>query len=367
MKKVALVHDFLLYYGGAEKTLGVLSSIFPDAPIFTLLKKEKMVEEYFSRQKVRDSFLGKAPGFLRDRHKYLLPLMPTAVEAFNLRDFEIVVSSSSAFAKGVVVKPKTKHVCYMHCPMRYVWDWHHEYLQEQKLKSKAKLATRFFLNYLRMWDRASAERVDFFVANSRFTADRIKKYYRKESVVVYPPVSVEKFTPTKENSGYFLSVCRLSQYKNVKLIVDVFQKLKLPLVIAGDGEQRAELEKIAKNNHLIKVLGWVPEEKLRKLYQHARAFVCASEDDFNISAVEAMAAGKPVVALRKGGVVETVQEGITGEFFDFAQVEIMADGIRRFIENEKKYDHLKIRSRAEEFSEERFKKQFGEYIQDLRV
>jgi glycosyltransferase involved in cell wall biosynthesis len=250
--------------------------------------------------------------------------------------------------------------------MRYVWDWHHEYLQEQKLKGKVKLLVRIILNYLRMWDRASAERVDFFVANSRFTADRIKKYYRKESVVIYPPVSVERFVPSKEHSGYFLSVCRLSQYKRVKLIVDVFQKLKLPLVIVGDGEQRVELEKITKNSHLIKVLGWVPEEKLIKLYQNARAFVCASEDDFNISAVEAMSAGKPVIALRKGGVVETVQEGVTGEFFDFAQVEIMADGIRRFIENEKKYDHLKIRSRAEEFSEERFKIQFKEYIDKIR-
>lgn len=361
--KIAIVHDFLLYYGGAEKVLEEISSLFPKAPIFVLLENNKMAEKYFPQKEIIGSFLQKAPKFLRRRHKYLLPLMPTAAETFDLRDYDVVVSSSSAFAKGVVVKPKTKHICYMHCPMRYVWDWSYEYVQEQRLKGKAKLFTRFFLNYLRMWDRASADRVDHFVANSQFTAERIKKYYRRDSDVIYPPVSVEKFSPIKENDGFFLSVCRLSGYKRVKLIVDVFQKLKLPLVVVGEGNQRCELEKMTQGDPMIKIIGWVDEAKLIKLYERSRAFVCASEDDFNITAVEAMAAGKPVIALRKGGVVETVQEGVTGEFFDAPQMEIMADGVRRFIENEGNYDCLKIRLRAEEYSQKRFKSQFKDYVE----
>ena len=362
---VALVHDFLKYYGGAEGTLKEISSLFPEAPIFTVLGNPGISKAYFGDKEVHTSFLRKAPQFLQKRHKFLFPLMPTAVETFNLRDFDVVISSSSAFAKGVVVKPKTKHICYTHCLMRYVWDWNHEYIEEQKLGGKAKLLTRFFLNYLRMWDRASADRVDHFIANSHYTASRIKKYYRKDSYVIHPPVDVEKFQPQKQHEGYFLSVGRLSAYKRNKLIIEAFNKLKLPLVIVGAGEEKEQLEKLTESNKSIKILGWLPDEKLRKIFQHARAFVCASEDDFNITAAEAMAAGKPVVALRKGGVVETVQEGVTGEFFDVPQLEIMADGVRRFIENEDQYDHLKIRSRAEEFSAERFKREFKEHIDEL--
>ncbi|MEA2007423.1 MAG: glycosyltransferase [Patescibacteria group bacterium] len=365
MKKIALVHDFLQYWGGAETTLDVVGNIFPDAPIFTLLQDENLTKKHFQDKDIQVSFLQKAPNFLKKRHKYLFPLMPTAVETFNLRDFDVVISSSSAFAKGIIVKPKTTHICYMHAPMRYVWDWHHEYMQEQRLGNKVRLLTRFFLNYLRMWDRASSERVDYFVANSKYTSLRIKKYYRRNSKVIYPPVKVDNFVAQKENGGFFLAVGRLSAYKRIKLIVEVFNKLKLPLVVVGDGQLREELEKMTERNKNIKILGWLPADKLRKLYSHARAFVCACEDDFNITVVEAMASGKPVVALRRGGVMETVQEHVTGEFFDAPQVEIVADGIRRFIENENSYDYEKIRARAEEFSEERFKKEFKEYVEEV--
>ena len=363
MKNIAFVHDFLLYHGGAESTLSVMSEIFPKAPIFTLLQNKEFVKNNFSQQKVESSFLQKAPKFFLKRHRILSPMMPTAIETFNLRDFDIVISSSSAFAKGIVVKPKTKHFCYMHAPMRYVWDWSHEYLEEQKLKGKTKLLTRFLLSYLRMWDRASAERVDKFIANSKYTARRIKKYYRKESEVIYPPVDIEKFCPQKKHDDYFLTVGRLSPYKRTKLIADAFIKLKLPLVIVGDGQERELLENVAKENKNIKVLGWVDEQEITKLYQNARAFVCASEDDFNITVIEAMAAGKPAIVLRKGGTAETVIEGKTGEFFDVPQVEILADGVRRFIENEHKYNHLDIRKHAEQFSKEVFKRKLTEFIE----
>ncbi len=373
-KRIALVHDFLLYYGGAEATLKSISEIFSEdqgnyqSEIFTILKNKKIAREIFPNQKVYSSFLQKWPKFIRKRHKLMTPFMPVAVETFDFRDYDMVISSSSAFAKGMVVKPKTTHVCYMHAPMRYVWDWHHEYIEENKLKGEVKFFTRLLLNYLRMWDRASADRVDHFIANSKYTQKRIKKYYRKDSTVIYPPVDVSKFTPQKENMGYFLAVGRLSPYKSMKLLVDVFDKLKLPLVIVGDGEERKELEKMVEGNKHIRIMGWVEDEKLAKLYENARAFVSVSLDDFQITTVEAMAAGKPAIVLKKGGTAETVVEGVTGEFFDVAQLEIVADGIRRFIEKDERgvYDYKKIRERAEEFSKARFEKEMREFIEGIK-
>lgn len=365
--KIALVHDFLLYWGGAESVLKNLAELYPGAPIYTLLKNDELVKKYFADNEVQASFLEKFPAWWKKRHKLLFPMMPSAVESFDLREYDLVISSSSAFAKGIVVKSKIPHVCYMHAPMRYVWDWGHEYLEEQRLKGKSKLMLRFFLNYLRMWDRASAQRPDHLIANSKYTAQRIQKYYRREAEVIYPPVNVEKFTAQKENEGYFLTVGRLSAYKRVDLIIDVFKKLNLPLVIVGDGQERERLQKMVGSGDQIRILGWMEDEKLVKLYQNARAFVCASVDDFNITAVEAMAAGKPVIALRQGGVTEIVIEGETGEFFDSAKMEIAADGVRRFIENENNYDHLRIRQRAEKFSKERFQENFISHIDSLKV
>jgi glycosyltransferase involved in cell wall biosynthesis len=331
--------------------------------VYTLLADEKIAKKYFSDVEIEESFLKKAPVFLKKRHKYLFPLMPTAVETFNLRDYDVVISSSSAFAKGIVVKPKTSHICYMHAPMRYVWDFNAEYLEQQKLKGKAKFATRLLMNYLRIWDRTSAERVDVFVANSNYTAQRIKKYYRKQAQVIYPPVDVGKFKPQANNEGYFLTVGRLSPYKRSRLMIDVFTKLKLPLVVVGVGQEYQELKKITADKPNIKLIGWIEDEKLVRLYQNARAFVCASEDDFNITAVEAMAAGKPVIALRKGGTSETVLEGITGEFFDVPQMEIMADGIRRFIEREQSYDHMTIREHAKQYDKNEFKNKMYKVVE----
>ena len=367
---IVLVHDFLLYYGGAERVLKELSDIYKEAPICTLMKNEKnkeLVEKFkMSDDKVvKTSFLQKFPKFLRKRHKWLVPFMPTAVETFDLRDYDVVISSSSAFAKGVVVKSKVLHICYMHAPMRYVWDWNREYLEENKLRGRMKLFTRLFLNYLRMWDRISVERPDYLIANSKYTAVRIKKYYRRKAIVIYPPVDVEKYIPRKENAGYFLTVGRLVPYKRIDLLIQVFQKIKLPLIIIGDGPDKKKLEKMVKNNKLIKVLGWVSDEKKIKLFEQARAFVMATEDDFNITAVEAMAAGKPVIALEKGGVIETVQAGVTGEFFQIASMELIADAVGRFVENENSYDYLQIRKRAEEYSSEIFRGKIKEFVDDV--
>jgi len=191
--KVALVHDFLNQYGGAERVLLTLHEMFPEAPIYTLLYDPAKMRGKFKGADIRPSFLQKFPKFLKKRHKWLLPLMPTAPETFNLRDFDLVISSSSAFAKGIIVKPKTIHICYCHSPMRYSWDWNEKYLDEQGLGSKRRILARLLLNYVRMWDRVAADRVDFFIANSSATKAKIKKYYGRESAVVYPPVEMGSF------------------------------------------------------------------------------------------------------------------------------------------------------------------------------
>ena len=242
MKKVALVHDFLTSYGGAESVLKELGDIYPVAPVYSMLQDKKVLDEFgekwISGRDLQNSFLQKFPKFLKKRKKFLLPLMTVAPETYNLRDFDLVISSSGAFSKGIIVKPKTTHICYMHSPMRYVWDWYHDYLEENRLKGKMKLFTRFVLNYVRMWDRSSAQRPDFLVANSNYTARRVKKYYGRDSRVIYPPVKIDDIESQKENAGYFMVVARLSAYKRIDVIVNAFQKLGLPLVIVGDGSER---------------------------------------------------------------------------------------------------------------------------------
>lgn len=368
--QIALVHDFLAGFGGAEETLRSLAEIFPQAPIFTLLcDREKIKKEgaWLKGKDVRESFLGKMPRFLKRRKKWLLPLMPTAPETFDLRDFDLVLSSSSGFAKSLVVKPKTLHLCYMHSPMRYVWDWSREYLEENRLRGKSKLLVRFFLNYLRLWDRSSAQRPDFLIANSQYTARRIKKYYARDSRVIYPPVRIEDFSPTNQNEGYFLVVARLSAYKRIDLLIEVFQKLNLPLKIVGEGDQRELLEEKIRlgKNQKIELLGWTDRATLIKLYQNARAFVFAAEEDFGMALVEALAAGKPVIALRQGGAEEIVKENQNGIFFDFAELELIADGIRRFIEKEKDFDPLVIRQTVEKFSDQRFRREILALVEEV--
>lgn len=370
--KVALVHDFLVDFGGAEEVLKVLTEIFPRAPIFTLLCDKKKIQKnavWLKDKEIHASFLEKIPAFLKKRKKWLLPLMPTAPETFDLRDFDLVISSSSGFAKSLVVKPKTIHFCYLHSPMRYVWDWSREYLEENYLKGKSKLLVRLFLNYLRLWDRSSAFRPDFLIANSQYTARRIQKYYSRESQLIYPPVKLSDFSVKKENDGYFLTVARLSAYKRIDLLIDVFQKLDLPLKIVGDG---AEFDNLAKKiaegkNKKIELLGRVDRKELVSLHQNSRAFIFSAEEDFGLVMVEALACGKPVIALRQGGALEIIKEGENGVFFDDPKLEVIVDGVRRFIEIEQRFDPNKIQKTAEKFSSERFEKELLDFIEQKMV
>ena len=386
--KVALVHESLTHLGGAERVLAELHQLFPEAPIYTLYHDEQVVQTLFPDADVRLSFLRHFPRVIRRHERLFLPTLPVVPETFDLSEYDVAISSASAFAKGVVTRPGTLHICYCHSPTRYLWDWYPSLLDEYRTRGFTRAALVVLLHYLRLWDQTAARRVDRFVTNSFATQGRIKKYYGRDAEVIYPPVDVERFTPhlstvgpeglpvrpavapwkgagfipTRENTGYFLVVSRLSPYKRVGLVVNTFHKLELPLVVAGEGRERRHLERLAGPRTSFR--GFVPDVELPALYAGARAIIFPGEDDFGIVPVEAMAAGKPVIAYRRGGALETVIEGVTGEFFDEPLDAVLAETIRQFLEKEATYDPLVIRRHAEQFSRARFRSSFVRFVEE---
>jgi len=358
--KIAIIHDFLVQYGGAERVLEVLSEMFPDAPIYTLLYDKEKMGDRFVRQEIRTSYLQKFPKFLKKRYRWLLPFFMVVPETFDLREFDLVISSTGAWSKGIVTRLNTIHISYLHSPMRFVWDYNEKYLKEER---KRCFLTRIFLSYVRMWDKLASERPDYLISNSKYTQERIRKYYRRESTVIYPPAFAEASASKHADSRYFLIVSRLSPYKKVDLAVEAFNKLGLPLVIIGEGKQKKHLQKMAREN--IKILGFVDDQKLSEYYANARAFIFPADDDFGMTMVEAMGNGVPVIAYRKGGALEIIEEGRTGEFFDAQTPEVLADGVRRFIAKEKDYKSEDVTSRAKEFSKERFKEEFSGFVEKI--
>lgn len=359
-QRVALVHDYLLSLGGAERVLLAIAARFPGAPIHTLLYRPDTMALYFPPETIVPSFLQRLPSFLRHRPRYLSLLLPIAAESFDLRDYSLVISSSSAFAKGVITRARTIHVCYCHSPMRYGWDAAHAYPNDSRTNPALRPLARLTQHYLRLWDRAAAERVHEFAANSRTVAERIRKYYRRDAAVIYPPVDVDAYRVAGADDGYFLIVSRLVPYKRIDVAIQAFNKLQLPLVIVGEGPERKRLEGLADKH--ITFRGWQSEERKRELFERSSACVFPGEDDFGITAVEAMAAGKPVLAYRAGGVMESVVEGVTGEFFDDLTPEVLADGVRRLRRNKASYNPTLIRRRAEEFRRERFEREFTDFL-----
>jgi len=351
--KIALIHDYLIAYGGAEKTLKVLTEIFPKAEVYTLFYNPDVLNKLKigTGKKIKTSFLQKFPKFFRKHYQLLLPFMPIAAETLDFRDFDMVISSSHSFAKGIITRPKTIHICYCYSPTRYLWD---------------QARSRSFLHYFRIWDRQAAERVDHFIAISKTIRNRIKKYYKRDSIVIYPPVEISRPKADQPRAGkheFYLIVSQLRKYKRIDLAIDAFNKLGLELVIVGEGPERKKLQRRAKNN--IKFLGWQPDEVVKKYYKNCTAFIFPGEDDFGIAPVEAMSFGKPVLAYRKGGAFETVIEGKTGEFFDYQNSAVLADGIRRLRLNMPKYNPKNIRIQAEKFSRERFEKKFLKFIRKV--
>ncbi len=365
--KVALIHDHLAQDGGAEKVLKVFSDMFPTAPIYTLLYEKKNVDKYFKDRKIEPSIIQKLPGGIKHYQWYLF-FMPIAVEFFDLSPYDLVISDTSSFAKGVITKPHCLHICYCHTPTRYLWSDTHQYINELKYNKWLKKIISLILNRIRIWDRLAADRVDVFIANSITVQERIAKYYRRTSTVIYPPVETEKFSvidlsAQKTEDKYFLAGCRLAPYKRVDIVIEAFKILgaDYKLKIFGDGVDLLRLKKIAGAATNIEFLGRVSEDDKAKLFQGAQAFINPQEEDFGITVVESMASGRPVIAYRLGGATETIIEGKTGVFFDEQTPEAIKNVVQKY--ETINFDPQAIRAHAEQFSVLNFQNQIQNFIE----
>ncbi|MFA5644395.1 MAG: glycosyltransferase [Patescibacteria group bacterium] len=368
--KVALIHDHLAQDGGAEKVLEVFTKMFPQAPIYTLLYDKKNVAQRYPNRRIDTSIIQKMPGGVRF-YQWYLPFMPMAVEFFDLRNYDLVLSDTSSFAKGVITLPETVHICYCHTPTRYLWSDTHQYINELKYNRLIKKIASLILSRIRIWDRLAADRVDYFIANSETVKNRIKKYYQRDSVVIYPPVEIDKFFIAKEVGDYFLIGCRLAPYKRVDIVVEAFKKMgeNYKLKVFGDGVDLKRLKKIAGNCKNIEFLGRISDENKASLFSKCLAFINPQEEDFGISKVEAMASGRPVIAYKKGGALETIIENETGVFFEEQNAEGIVAVVQKFYtdikDNKKVWDSYKIREHAKKFSSSNFQKNIKDFVDSV--
>lgn len=375
--KVALVHDWLTGSRGGEKCLEALCELYPDADLFTLVHVPGSVHEIIENRRIETSFLQRIPGIKR-WYRFFLPLMPSAIESMDLGAYDLVISTSHCVAKGVLTRPEALHISYVHTPMRYAWDLWTQYFRNKRTIYRFMLAP--VLNYLRTWDATSAARVDRFVANSRFVARRIEKYYRRDSTVIHPPVDTDFFTLGGDKREYYLIVAALVPYKGIDLAIETFNKLGLPLKIVGDGHLRRRLTASAGPN--ITFTGRLSDHDLRTCYQNCRAVIQAGAEDFGIVPLEAQATGRPVIALGRAGALDTVhplnrhQSFITDSpggdrapyptgvfFYDFTP-EKLAAAIRYFEENEHVFVPERLRENALRFHRETFKRRMRELIEE---
>lgn len=360
LMKIAFVHDYLVQYGGAERVLECLTELYPYAPIYTILHNKEAMHGVFEDKRVYTSYLQKFP-FARKWHRIFPLLMPPAIEQFDFSAYDVVVSDSSSYAKGIITRPETLHICYMHTPMRYAWDDCQKYARDFYFPRLIKKLIPFAMNYIRLWDKVSADRVDVFIANSNFVARRIKKYYRKEAAVIHPPVDTKNFAilrPQNEEK-YFLMVGRLIAYKRHSITIKAFNELKLPLKIIGRGPELARLKKIA--GPTIEFLGRVDDEQLKKYYADCQAVIFPQEEDFGIVAIEALASGKPLIAFRGGDIPEHMEENKMGVFFDQQTSEQVIAAVERF--QKLSFDPEYIRSKVLKFDREIFKEKMKTFIE----
>jgi glycosyltransferase involved in cell wall biosynthesis len=357
--KVALVHDYLNQMGGAERVVLALHEIFPDAPIYTSIYAPERVDAAFQKMDIRTSFMQRLP-LVKKHHQPFLPFYPFAMERLDLRGYDLVLSSSSAFGKGVITRPETMHICYCHTPMRWCWNYD-EYVKREQLGRISRSILPFFITGLRVWDQTSAMRVDHFIANSPAVAERIQKYYRRVAVVIPPPVEADRFTfdPTIRPEEYFLIVSRFMPYKRIDLAIAACNLLRLPLVIIGNGRDEKRLKSIAGST--IRFMGRLSDAEVLYYYAHCRAFILPGEEDFGITPLEAQASGRPVIAYRAGGALASVIDGVTGTFFDEQTVESLAAALVSF--DERKYDPQIIRNHALEFDMPRFHRRILQFIE----
>jgi UDP-N-acetylmuramyl pentapeptide phosphotransferase/UDP-N-acetylglucosamine-1-phosphate transferase/glycosyltransferase involved in cell wall biosynthesis len=361
--RVAIVHDFLYTYAGAERVLEQLIALFPDCDLFSIFDFLPPDQRGFIRnKKVRSTFIQRMP-WARRKHRAYLPLMPLAIEQLDLSAYDIVISSSYLVAKGVLTRHDQLHICYCHTPVRYAWDLQNQYLDQLHglLRIAKDAVARILLHYIRNWDVHSANNVDVFVTNSDFVGRRIKKVYRRDAQTIYPPVDTERFALQEQKEDFYVTASRLVPYKRIDLIVEAFARMPgRRLIVVGEGP---EMEKIrAKTSDNVRLLGYQPVARLRHYLQRARAFVYAAEEDFGIVPVEAQACGTPVICFGRGGVTESVIDGKTGVHFYEQTVESIIDAVSRF--EDQQWDPAEIRKNAERFSVRQFRQRFADTAKD---
>ena len=355
--KVAIVHDWLTIYGGAESIIRILHDLFPEAPIYTSVYDAENMPDDFKEMDIRTSFLQKMP-FAKTKYTSYLQLMPKAFESFDLTEYDLVISSSTCCAKGVKTREDALHICYCNTPMRYAWDFYDEYVKDKNFLARAYIG--LVMPFIRKWDYKSADRVNMFIANSNNVAERIKRIYGRDSHVIYPPVRTEMFVPSGKDEGFYLAVSRLVPYKKIDLLAETFTKLNKPLCVIGGGSEFDKIKALAGDS--VKLLGRLSDEEVLEHMQNCKAFMFPGEEDFGITPVEAQACGKPVIAFGKGGALETVIDGVTGVHFNEQTVESLSEAIERFENID--FDIEKITANAADFSETRFRKELYDYIME---
>ena len=362
--KIALVHDWLTGMRGGEKVLEALCEMYPDAHLFTLLHNRGSVSPLIENRPIFTSFIDRLP-LKATRYRHYLPLFPTAIELFNFKDYDIISSTAHCVAKGVRTPPGTLHISYLHTPMRYVWDMYEEYFSPEKIGWVATKLIPPIANYLRMWDVTSANRVDYFIANSRHVARRIEKYYRRDATVIPPPVDTDKFTIATASEDFYLMITALVPYKRVDLAIQAFNRLGKPLYIIGSGPEKARLEKLSGPN--VRFFDWVSDEMLRQYARQCRALIFPGEEDFGIVPVELQSCGKPVIAFARGGALETVigydgsnSDKATGVFFHEPTVEALIAAVEQF--EQLSFDPEAIRAHAQQFGKTHFQARMREFI-----
>ena len=358
--RVAIVHHWLVWMGGAEKVLSAFCELYPQADIFTNVLDPGGISPTFLRHDIHTSFVNRLP-FAKSQYQRYLPLMPLALGQFDLRKYDLVISCEAGPSKGVITRPDSLHVCYCHSPMRYIWDMYQDY--SSQAGRLTRMTIPWLVHRLRKWDVISSHWVDHFITNSHHSGNRILKYYRRESDVIYPPVDIDFFRPTDEMSDYYLMVGRLVDYKRFDLAVETFNRMQKPLIIIGQGPMAGKLAKMA--GPTVRLLGWQDAESLRRHYARCRALIFPGEEDFGIVPLEAMASGRPVIAYAKGGALESVVDGMTGVFFREQTVDSLAEAIVQYERQIESFSPEVCVARARQFRTEKFKSEFSSMVNRL--
>lgn len=358
--RIAIIHDWLVTYAGAERILEQIINLFPESDLFSLIDFLPSDKRFFIKnKKVHTSFIQYLP-FSKTMYRSYLPLFPTAIETFDLSEYDLIISVSHCVAKGVKVNKTQKHICLCCSPVRYAWDLREQYLAEAELDSGVKkIIANKILDYVKRWDIKTINRVTDYVAISKYISDRIKNNYNRDSYVIYPPVAIDKFDVCGKKENFYLTASRMVPYKKIPLIAEAFSKMPdKKLIIIGDGPEFEKVKKVAGSN--VELLGYQEDNILKEYMKKAKAFVFAAEEDFGIVPVEAQACGTPVIAYGKGGALETVINGVSGTFFKEQTVKSIISAVNSF--EKMSFDPLKVRRNAERFSIDRFKTEFTNFV-----